>query len=595
MDARLIRRTLLASALSPTLLARAACQLPVPRARSAAEAPPVPPPQPTPTLTWSEQVRAAMTLEQKVGQLIMIAFQGTQASDMARYMIAERHVGGVLLFRGNLVSPAQVAALTRELQEVALTAPPGLPLFIAIDHEGGIVQRIVDGVTPLPGNMALGATWSEDDVRASAAIAATELLAMGVNMNLAPVVDVNNNARNPVIGVRSFGSLPEQVARWGAITLQTFQERGLVATAKHFPGHGDTAVDSHIALPAIEHGIARLEAVELLPFRTAIQAGVDAIMTAHVTFPALDPHPGLPATLSPRVVSGLLRQKLGFQGLIITDDLEMGAIVEQYSVPVAAVMALKAGADILLFRYNHDYQAQAIDAILAAVRSGEIPLERIEQSVERIVQVKAIRGLVDRAAAPPQDAAQLTGRPESLERVRQISSRAVTLVRDEGGLVPLPQGGRLRVLNPVLGEIARAEPLVQGQVTLAAELRRRGVALEESAYTLWASDDEIRGHLKAAGAAERIVLATYDLARYPRQRILVEQVLALGKPVVAVALRSPYDLMYYRDVPAYLVTYGYRPALVAAVADILAGRARPKGRLPVDLPELYPAGHGIVR
>lgn len=545
MDARLTRRVLLASALSPALSALAACQLPAPAARSAAEAPPAAPPEPTPTLTWSEQVRAAMTLEQKVGQLIMIAFQGTQASDMARHMIAERHVGGVILFRGNLVSPAQVAALTKELQEVALTSPPGLPLFIAIDHEGGI--------------------------------------------------DVNNNARNPVIGVRSFGSQPEQVARWGAITLQTFQERGLVATAKHFPGHGDTTVDSHIALPAIEHGIARLEAVELPPFRTAIQAGVDAIMTAHVTFPALDPQPGLPATLSPRVVTGLLRQKLGFQGLIITDDLEMGAIVERYSVPVAAVMALKAGADLLLFRYSHDYQAQAIDAILEAVRSGEIPLERIEQSVERILQVKAIRGLVDRAAAPPQDAAHLTGRPESLERVRQIGSRAVTLVRDGGGLVPLPQSGRLRVLNPALGEIARAEPLVRGQVTLAAELRRRGVALDESAYTLWATEDEIRQHVQAARAADRLVLATYDLARYPRQRILVEQVLALGKPIVAVALRSPYDLMYYRDVPAYLATYGYRPALVAAAADILAGRAQPKGRLPVELPGLYPAGHGIVR
>jgi len=595
MNALFTRRALFAGAACHALLAPPACRLPAPALQPAAVAGSAAAPEPTPTPTWTQQMRATMTLEQKVGQMIMIAFEGTQASEMVRHMIAERHVGGVILFRGNMVSPAQVAALTRELQEIALLSPPGLPLFIATDHEGGIVQRIVEGVTPLPGNMALGATWSEEDVRASAAIAAGELLAMGINVNLAPVVDVNNNARNPVIGVRSFGSQPEQVARWGAITIQTLQERGVVATAKHFPGHGDTTVDSHIALPAIEHSLARLEAVELLPFRAAIQAGVDAIMTAHVTFPALDPQPGLPATLSPRVVTELLRQKLGFQGLIITDDLEMGAIVERYSVPAAAVMALKAGADILLFRYNHDYQAQAIDAILEAVRSGEIPAERIEQSVERILQVKAMRGIVDRAAAPPQDAARLVGQPESLERVRQIGSRAVTLVRDEGGLVPLPQDGRLRVLNPALAEIARAEPLVNDQVTLAAELRRRGVALDESAYTLWATDDEIRRHVQAARAADRLVLATYDLARYPRQRILVEQVLALGKPTIAVALRSPYDLLSYRTVPAYLVTYGYRPALVAAAADILAGRAQPKGRLPVELPELYPAGHGIVR
>ncbi|MCL6613471.1 MAG: glycoside hydrolase family 3 protein [Firmicutes bacterium] len=531
-------------------------------------------------------------MDSLIGKLFIIGFNGRFAEEDFLPRYRRIPAAGVILFGRNLGDPDQIRSLTATIEAVGEEAH-GIPPFIGIDQEGGNLSPLRGFVASLPGNMGLAATGEISAARYAGRKTAEELRELGFNLVFAPVLDLATNPANPVIGTRAFSDDPEIVAAFGEAFAHGLMEGGVAFTAKHFPGHGSCREDSHVTLPFSTVARASLWEKDLRPFKKVLGLPGASVMTAHVRYAALDLEN--PATLSAKIIRDLLRREMGFEGVVITDDLEMGAIVERYSVPVAAVMALKAGADILLFRYNHDYQAQAIDAILDAVRSGEIPLERIEQSVERILQVKAIRGIVDRAAAPPQDAAQLTGRPESIERVRQISSRAVTLVRDEGGLVPLPQGSGLRVLNPALGEIARAEPLVRGQATLAAELRRRGVALDESAYTLWASDDEIKGHIRAAGTAERLVLATYDLARYPRQRILVEQVLALGKPVVAVALRSPYDLMYYRDVPAYLVTYGYRPALVAAAADILAGRARPKGRLPVDLPGLYPAGHGIVR
>lgn len=282
-----------------------------------------------------------MSLAADAGQLFVIGFPGTEPDSDVESLIRDEGVGGVILFARNLVDPPQVRRLTAHLQSFS----SALPLLIATDQEGGIVLRIgSDGAeaTPWPGAMSLGAAASADLTRRVGAGIARELRAMGINMNLAPVLDVNVNPSNPVIGVRSFGADPHRVAENGVAYIEGHHEAGVLATAKHFPGHGDTAFDSHLALASVPHAIDRLEAVELIPFRRAIAAGVDAIMTAHVAFPAVEPDPATPATLSPAVLTGLLRQRLGFDGLVITDCMEMKAIADHVGTVEGAVRAIAA-------------------------------------------------------------------------------------------------------------------------------------------------------------------------------------------------------------------------------------------------------------
>ena len=289
---------------------------------------------------------AEMTIEEKVGQLIMVGFEGTQANEAIETHIRKRFVGGIVLFSRNIQSPQQTAELTNELQRLAEATARQIPLFIGIDQEGGWVIRLKEGATVLPGNMALGATNSTELAERAGEITAVELAAVGVNLNFAPVMDVNNNPDNPVIGRRSFGESPELVSRLGIPYIRGLQRNGVLATAKHFPGHGDTTVDSHFELPTVSHDLERIHALELQPFRAAIDADVAAIMTAHIIYPAFDA--ARPATLSPTILTDLLRKELGFDGLLITDDMEMKAIDDRYRSGEAAVMAVEAGADIVM-------------------------------------------------------------------------------------------------------------------------------------------------------------------------------------------------------------------------------------------------------
>ncbi|MCJ7620002.1 MAG: hypothetical protein MUP64_07280, partial [Anaerolineae bacterium] len=273
-----------------------------------------------------EEILASMTTEQKVGQLFVVYFDGTSLSPDLRTMITEYHIGGIIIFPHNLNTLADLAALISDAQQAAVANEPHVPLLVAADQEGWPIWRLPPGATVFPSNMALGATYSTEDAQLMASVMATEMKALGINMNLAPVLDVNSNPANPIIGIRSLGSSPDLVSRLGVAMIETYQTNGIVATAKHFPGHGDTSVDSHLDLPLIDHDLERLEAVELPPFEAAISAGVDCIMTAHIQVPALDPQPGRPATLSPEILQGLLREQMGFQGLIATDSLGMKAL-----------------------------------------------------------------------------------------------------------------------------------------------------------------------------------------------------------------------------------------------------------------------------
>jgi len=347
----------------------------------------------------------------------MVGFEGLEPSPDVKRLITDFGVGSVILFARNVDRPEQVADLVRELQGIARDANHDLPLLIAVDQEGGRVQRLRGPWTVWPPLRAVGRTGSEDLAREMGQAIALELLACGIRCNFAPVVDVDSNPRNPVIGDRSFGDDPELVGRLGRAMIEGLQGTGVAACAKHFPGHGDTDVDSHFDLPAVDHPLARLQEVELRPFRQAIDAGVATVMTAHVLVRELDPE--LPATLSPRVIDGLLRRELKYAGVIVSDDLEMQAVSRGWGA-TGAVLAAQAGCDLLPLCAHPDLQVQAIEALVRASESGEIPWVAMEDSCGRMRRLKE-RFLVPYRDPSPKEARAAAGGMERVVLAERIS------------------------------------------------------------------------------------------------------------------------------------------------------------------------------
>lgn len=566
----------------------------------------------------------SMTIEEKVGQMVMVGIPDTSPGDEAAMLIERCHVGGVILFGQNVAHPAQVAALTDRLQGMAMRSGAGVPLLVAIDQEGGPVARIQHGVTPLPSPMAIGAVGSRDDAYSIGRIIGEELRAMGVNMNMAPVLDVNNNPDNPVIGLRSFGEDPSAVATLGTALAQGLQAGGVLATAKHFPGHGDTDTDSHVALPTISHDRARLDKVELVPFRAAIAAGVDAIMSAHITFPAIDPTPGLPATLSRRVLTGLLREEFGFDGLIVTDALEMQGVADQFTLEEAAVMAVEAGADMVLVAWP-DYWPDAIrvvQALAEAVQDGRIAETRIDASVGRILQAKGRLGLFDSekgdsaprgfsrvqgehekvandAAADDavaHDVLRVLANEESVAIVRQLARDAVTVVRNDAGhggvpLLPINPAkvGRVLVVSPAIDDF----PLLTAVAARLPDGPDGSRSVMERVVPLQPTAADIAAVVDAARQADTVIIATAAAAVRPTQAALVRALQELPVELMVVAVREPYDLSRFPDVSTYVVSYGFQPLHIEALVEVLFGEHVPRGRLPVAIPGLYPVGHGL--
>jgi beta-N-acetylhexosaminidase len=354
-----------------------------------------------------------------VGQRFMVGFDGHTASPDVKHMIRDLGVGHVILFARNVAEPEQVADLVRELQSVAREARHDLPLLVAVDQEGGRVARLREPWTLWPPQRAIGRIGSDDLARRMGAALAFELRACGIRCDFAPVVDVDSNPKNPIIGDRSFGDDPDLVGRLGAALIQGLQDGGVAACAKHFPGHGDTDVDSHLALPVVEHSRSRLEEVELPPFRKAIEAGVATIMTAHVVVRELDPD--VPATLSPAIIDRLLRKQLGFQGVIVSDDLEMKAVAAHWGPADAALRAVRAGCDILPVCASPDAQVEAIEGIVRAVESEELRFTEMDAAGRRIVALKE-RFLLPYADPDPREARRAAGGEERLMLAREIAS-----------------------------------------------------------------------------------------------------------------------------------------------------------------------------
>ncbi len=527
-----------------------------------------------------DMLLASMSIAARAGQMMSVAFHGTKITPALEAMIRGRGVGGFILYSENFDGDAaKLKTLVAELSRIAAEAKT-VPLFFSIDQEGGAVVRISRGATVLPGNMALAATPDPaDSVRKAAAITARDLRALGVNFELAPDADVNNEPRNPIILNRSFGSDPQRVAALVRVATQAFIDAKLLSCVKHFPGHGATTTDSHTGLPLLDVTRARLDAVELVPFKAAIAAGTPAIMSAHIRIPALDPAPDLPVTLSRRVMTDLVRTELGFTGLLVTDDLEMGALTQTRSEAQAGYDAFVAGADFLLFRFDESAQTDAHDKLTRGITADAPLLARSGQSVARILALKEQFGILDAAASTG-----TAGGDADRATADELARLSITVLRAGG----LPLRGRIFVASPQNPDIA----LVTDQPTLGAVLAQRLPNVTAQTITLAPTQADIDRAVASARAADVAVLGSADLFSYPQQAALAKALQAV-RPTVLVSLRSPYDILSAPGVSGYVCAYTGREPTLRALADVLSGARAPSGTLPVEVPGVYRIGDGM--
>jgi beta-N-acetylhexosaminidase len=572
-------------------------------------------------LKWADEQLKGMTLEQKAGQLISVGINArflNQESDEykeLRRQVEQNHVGGIILFRGPVYESVH---LVNRMQRLAR-----LPLLISADLESGSGMRFED-TTNLPWNMAVGATGNPDFARRQGELTALEARALGVQHVFAPVADVNNNAGNPVINVRSFGEDPAEVAKYVAAFVEGAQSAGVIATAKHFPGHGDTAVDSHRGLPVIDVARARLDSVELVPFRAAIRAGVGSVMTAHIGLPQVDPtevtplprdsivRPAyaerevfvekavLPGTLSPVVTTELLRRDLGFDGLVVTDALDMSGLTIYFKQEEAGVRAVLAGADMLLKPADPD---AILRGLVAAVKSGRLTEKRIEESARRILAAKYDLGLVANRLAPLEQIDTVVAGPDASKLADEVAARAVTLVRDDAKLLARDDGQGIRPGARVFNlAITNGEDRFWVAGPFVSQLARLGVRPETVVLDSRSTEAEVADALERAQKADVVVASMYGRVRsgatnsvgLPEQGARVLSALIEKKvPVVGVSFGNPYLLRSFPGLGTYVVAYGDMPSLQRATARALAGRGDFTGRLPISLPGLYPRGTGI--
>lgn len=546
---------------------------------------------------WVKKKLKSMSVEEKVGQLFIIHAYGKTPTDPdytetnlnskrggANYkeIIEKYHIGGVIYFNwndniGTPINPNQVQSLSNGLQAIALKQKSNIPLFISTDQEGGIVARVTEPATVLPGNMALGATKSVTYAKKSAEIMGTELKSLGINMDFAPDLDVNVNPENPVIGVRSYSENPNLVGALGTAQIEGLQKQNVIATGKHFPGHGDTNVDSHYGLPIVNHDLKTLYEVDLNPFRAAIKSGVDAIMTAHIVVPALDSS-GLPATLSKPIMTGVLRNQLKYDGLIITDSLDMSGanVLPADQVPVAA---FEAGADILL---NPPDVELAYKSMVKAVKTKKISKKRLDQSVTRILLAKYKRGIIEHPLTKEKQLEKI-GTPENLRMADEITEKSITLLKNDNHVLPLQHNQKVFITGPTTANSER----------LGTLLTEKG--LETTAYGTNTSPTaaQIQTAVDKSKNTDVIVVATYNANTNSAQQTLVNTLKQTGKPVVIASMRNPYDIMSFPNMDANILTYGNRDISTRALAKALVGEISPNGKLPVTIPGLYSFGSGL--
>ena len=569
---------------------------------------------------WVEGTLRKMTLEEKVGQMLVSSFHSnfmsTDSDEFDRLVKAvhEVRVGGFHVFGASepvppvllnpsygsvtLGQPIEAASILNRLQAVAK-----VPLLNTADFEAGVGFRIM-GATSFPRAMAFGAARDDKLAFEAGRVTGEEARALGVHVNFAPVVDVNNNARNPVINTRSFGEDPALVGRIATAYVKGLQSAGAMATLKHFPGHGDTDVDSHIGLPIIKHPRERLDRIELPPFRMAIAGGADAIMTAHIEMPAIDPTPSTPTTLSPAIVTGLLRGELGFKGLIYTDSMGMQGVADLHAPGEAAVRAVLAGNDIIL--HSPDDGA-AFAAMRDAVKSGRIPEAQVDASVERILRAKAAAGLHRTRSVNLEAVSNILGTRANRAVADEASARSITLIKDARNQVPLrlPREGAILYLSVL--DYPSGWRIAAPSRTFIPELRQRWpnvTAIELSDRTSPSELELVRAmaprfdavvasvFVRAASASGRMDLAP-SLQRLLQD--IARQTSSSNRPFVTTFFGNPYVATFLQDLPAMLLTYDFYDRAEASAVRAIAGEAAIGGRLPIALPGLFAQGFGLTR
>jgi beta-N-acetylhexosaminidase len=570
-------------------------------------------------LKWADKEIHRMTLDEKIGQLISIGVNATfmnqdsEAFKAIRHQVEDNHVGGIILFRGPVY---ESVVLTNRMQSLAK-----YPLLISSDLEAGAGMRFDDTVN-FPWNMAVGATANPDYARRQGEVTAREARALGVQQIYAPVADVNNNAANPVINVRSYGEDPAAVGRFVAAFVEGAQSKGVIATAKHFPGHGDTATDSHRGLPVIDVSRQRLNSIELVPFQAAVNSGVGSVMTGHIGMPQIDPTPvvplprdvkikpldtdesgevvvengTMPTTMSP-VMNGILRRDLGFNGLIVTDAMSMSGLTLYFTQEEAAVRALEAGADLLLKPADPD---ATMRGVRDAIKSGRLTEQRIEQSTRRVLAAKYDLGLVKQRLTPIEEIDLSVSAKDSVNLAREIAEHAITLVRDNDQLLPFTKlKPDAKIFNLA---ITNGDDRLWISNSFVAAMARSGRKLETVVLDDRSSDAEVQSAIERANRADLVIASLYGRVRTGQARSVglpdpgvraLTAAIASKKPVVGISFGNPYLLQNFPQLPTYVVAYGDMPSLQQAAARALVGEIDVTGKLPISLPGLYPRGTGI--
>ncbi|NEW04853.1 beta-N-acetylhexosaminidase [Paenibacillus sp. SYP-B3998] len=529
-----------------------------------------------------------MSLREKIGQMMMVGFEGFTPSAEIITLLREYKVGSLVYFSKNIDTPEQVFHLTKQLQQLASEAT-GIPLCIGVDQEGGMVVRFKEGISQLPASMAVGAARNAAKLYEAAKGTAKELSLLGINMNFAPIVDINSNPLNPIIDVRSFGDREEIVSEMGIATLAGLQDGGISAVVKHFPGHGDTEMDSHVSLPIIKHDLERIRTVELVPFQKCIAAGVDAIMTAHVVIPAIDPDK-LPSTLSEKVITKWLRETFQFDGVIISDCIEMGAISEEYGAGNAAVMAVEAGVDIVMSGHTYEMQIAAVLALENAVNSGRLSEERINQSVERILRLKEARKIGLSLLSWEEIRPQLMDE-QTLRAIKQLREESITVISNESSLLPLAVSQSTYILWPTIVAASHSENLFTHEASLGTYFTSHmNATITEESYETNPLTDSIARFVETAQKHEQIIVGLFDVKNNPGQVELVKALTAISDKVIVVSVRNPVDFTKMPTLSSMVVCYEHHPVTLEALADVLLGHLEAKGKLPVTISDDYAFG-----
>ncbi|WP_162140164.1 beta-N-acetylhexosaminidase [Haploplasma axanthum] len=513
-----------------------------------------------------------MTLRDKIGQLAMFGFDGTTVTDDLINMVKKYKLGNVILFARNIKTPEQLYNLTKNIQKLAIEEI-GFPMFISIDQEGGMVTRIFNGATFFPGAMTISATNNPNNAYEVGKAMGIELDALGINMNLAPVYDVNNNPNNPVIGVRSFSDKPDVVSEYANSFMKGLQEQNVFATAKHFPGHGDTNIDSHLGLPIINHDLKRLNEIEFKPFISAINNGIKAIMSTHINFTKLT-NDGYPATLSKDIMTGLLREKFGFEGLIVSDGMGMKGVVDKYTTEEACVLAIKAGINLICVCHSHEPRHETFETIYRAVEEGRITIDEIDERVKRVLEAKKEINIknIDNEYETVKKNIENT---EHQKLAYSLVENAITLVKGN----PF----NLKEKTLYIGIIPRALTIADDDIKISKLLNPIYNIKNLDVIIADINPDykQIEELVSTCNKYNQIIFTTYNSNTNIGQINLIESISELKKDFHVVSLRNPYDLYYTKSIMNYVCLYEYTPNSIKVLSKYLKGEISLNGRIPI--------------